>query len=501
MEQIETTNKYKREAINQIVENQALQDKILKENKSLYVFNKYVLKATDGEGKVDLAPFHKELCNFVQDNIHKKKLILVPRSHLKSTLITFGYSLFRIVQDPSIRILIQNATYQTAADFVRSIKRHLEGNEDLIRIFGSLAENPEEWSENRLTLRSSKSGSQGKEPTVTGWGIETSKTGQHYDLIIHDDLVERENIGTREQIEKTILRYKDSLDLLEPNGQMIVIGTRWTDGDLYSWILDKDNRISQSYDMFRRKAFEWDGDIESALRDGNVNSILWPEKFNLKALATLYREKGPYEFSCQYLNDPVPDSDATFKREWFHYYDPADLSGKLFNTYVTVDPAISLEKEADFTAIVTTSIDQYGNIYIREAIRAKLTPKQIIEELFRVHERWHPQKIGIEDVAYQKTLAYSLREEAARRGRYLPVEEVSPGVRSKDQRIRGLQPLYAAGKVFHSKVMANLTYLEDELIRFPRGQHDDVIDALSYSLALYNKPREKKGYLSNRYLY
>src|SRR3990167_9458088 len=199
---METTNKYKQEAIKQIVENQTLQDKILKENKSLYVFNKYVLKATAGDGKVDLAPFHKELCNFVQDNIHKKKLILVPRSHLKSTLITVGYSLFRIVQDPTIRILIQNATYQTAADFVRSIKRHLEGNEDLIRIFGSMADNPEEWSENRLTLRTAKAGSQGKEPTVTGWGIETSKTGQHYDLIIHDDLVERENIGTREQIEK-----------------------------------------------------------------------------------------------------------------------------------------------------------------------------------------------------------------------------------------------------------------------------------------------------------
>ncbi len=491
-------------ALDQLEKEQSLQQSLLKEKakSSLYIFNKYVLKNEEGEGKVDLAPFHKELCDFVQTNMKKKKLILLPRGHLKSTLITVGYSLFKIVQDPKIRILIQNAGYQTAADFVRAIKRHLEFNEDLIKLYGALAEDPEEWSENRITLRSAKVSEQGKEPTVTGWGVETTKTGQHYDLIIHDDLVERENIGTRDQIQKVILRYKDSLDLLEPGGQMIVIGTRWTDGDLYSWILDKENNVINSYETMIEKALKWEGPLEDALQTGeNVKSYLWPAKFDQGELWSRFREKGPYEFSCQYLNDPVPADDATFRKEWFHYYEPTDIKGKLFNTYVTVDPAISMAKEADNTAIVTTSIDQYGNIFIREVIRAKLKPSEIINELFRVAERWHPNMIGIEDVAYQKALAYNLREEAARRGRHLPIQEVSPGARTKDQRIKALQPLYAAGKVFHYRVMPNNIYLEDELLRFPRGQHDDVIDALSYTLALYAKPREKRAYFENRYIY
>ncbi len=431
-------------ALDQLEKEQALQQSLLKEQakNSLYIFNKYVLKVEEGEDKVALAPLHKELCNFVQDNRKKKKLILLPRGHLKSTLVTVGYSLFRIVNDPKIRILIQNSGYQTAADFVRAIKRHLEFNEDLIRLYGALADDPEEWSENRITLKSAKVSEQGKEPTVTGWGVETSKTGQHYDLIIHDDLVERENIGTGEQIQKIILRYKDSLDLLEPGGQMIVIGTRWTDGDLYSWIMDKENNVIGSYETMKRKALKWEGSLETALQTGeNVQEYLWEAKFNKGELWTRYQEKGPYEFSCQYLNDPVPADDATFKKEWFQYYEPTDIRGKLFHTYTTVDPAISLAKEADNTAIVTTSIDQYGNIFIREVIRAKLKPSQIINELFRVAERWHPNRIGIEDVAYQKALSYNLREEAARRGRHLPVEEVSPGARTKDQRIKALQPL------------------------------------------------------------
>lgn len=488
----------------QYLEEAALQDKLLKDKASqdLYIFNKYVLNVEEGEDKVDLAPFHKQLCHFVTDNIKKKKLILIPRGHLKSTLVTVGYSLFRIANNPAVRILIQNATYQTAADFVRAIKRHLEGNETFVRLFGNLAEGAQEWSENRITLKYSKATYKGKEPTVTGWGVETAKTGQHYDLVIHDDLVERENIGTKEQIEKVILRYKDSLDLLDPGGQMIVIGTRWMDGDLYDWIMDKDNHVIANYDVMIKKALDWEGNIIQSLQTGDgIKSILWPQKFNQRELWSRYREKGPYEFATQYLNEVHPAEDAKFKRDWFQYYEPSDITGKLFNTYITIDPAISMKKEADFTAMVVTSIDQYGNIFIREVLKAKLQPRHIINELFKLAERWHPNMIGVEDVAYQKALSYSIREEAARRGRHLPIQEVSPGARSKDQRIQALQPLYAAGKVFHWRQMPNNQYLEDELLRFPRATHDDIIDALSYSLALFAKPREKSSYFANRYLY
>jgi hypothetical protein len=56
-----------------------------KAGKNLYLFNKYVLGAEKGdENFVPLGAFHKTLCNFVQDRPDKKKLILIPRSHLKT---------------------------------------------------------------------------------------------------------------------------------------------------------------------------------------------------------------------------------------------------------------------------------------------------------------------------------------------------------------------------------------------------------------------------------
>ena len=81
---------------------------------NLFKFNKLILKVEEGKGKFPLAPFHKQMCEFVEKNKRKKKLMLVPRSHLKSTLITVGYSLQQLLANPGIRILVANATYDLA---------------------------------------------------------------------------------------------------------------------------------------------------------------------------------------------------------------------------------------------------------------------------------------------------------------------------------------------------------------------------------------------------
>ena len=89
-----------------------------------------------------------------------------------------------------------------------------------------------------------------------------------------------------------------------------------------------------------------------------------------------------------------------------------------------------------------------------------------------------------------------------KRNLWLPLKEVKPQLRTKETRIRGLQPLYANQKVFHNKAMANTVYLEDELLRFPLGKHDDIIDALAYGLDFWY-PGKRKVNVNHgrRYLY
>src|SRR3990167_1864398 len=97
----------------------------------LLKFNRFVLEVEKGKDNVPLAPVHQEMCEFIDKNKKRKKLLLIPRAHLKSTVVTVGRALQAIVTNPSVRILIANATYGNACSFLTEIKRHLKFNEKI----------------------------------------------------------------------------------------------------------------------------------------------------------------------------------------------------------------------------------------------------------------------------------------------------------------------------------------------------------------------------------
>jgi predicted phage terminase large subunit-like protein len=464
-----------------------------KAGKSLFHFNKFVLQAEKGdEAFVPLGSFHRELCNFVTDQQDRKKLILIPRSHLKSKLITIGYSTFRIIQNPKIRILIYSATWQMAVDLHMSIQNILKGNETIHLLWGNFSQGAREWSQDKTRLEVNDK----REATITAAGVDNNLVGGHYDLIIMDDVVNRDNIGTADQIEKVLKKFRDSLDLLEPHGQLVVIGTRWHDADLYGWIQEKDNQVISDFDVLIKRAYEGD------LMTGENFIPLWPGKFDQEGFRKLLRAEGWAHFSAQYMNDPVPEENATFKRQYIRYYESPDTRGKYLSKFLLIDPAISLKKEADYSAFIVLGVDEYNYLYILDIIRGHLSPSDIINTIFLLQERWQINDVGIEQVAFQKTLAYSLREDPRFRLRPFHITELKPNERSKDERIKGLQPLYEAGKVLHNRLLPNNIYLEDELIRFPNGRHDDLIDALSYATDIIypaKQPASRSG--GHKWLY
>lgn len=464
--------------------------------KDLFKFNRFVLEIEKGKGMLPMDTVHKEMCAFIDKDKKKKKLTLIPRGHLKSTVITVGRTTQAICADPTVRILIANATYTLACSFLTEVKRALKFNEKIKMIWGDLTENNEKWSENQITLDKSKGGAGKKEPTVTAMGVESNLTSQHYDIIIGDDLVNKDYVNTKEQIQKTIDFYKECLNLLEPGGELILIGTRWDDKDLYGWIMDPDNNVLEEFDVFIREAYT--GSLEAS----EEFQALYPQKFTQKHLQNLRAQQGPYIFSCQYMNTPISKEDADFRSDWFKEYDQTDIKGRPLNIFTAIDPAISLEKEADFTAMVTVGVDEFGLIYILDLQRLKVTPSDLIDKIFEVGRTFHPLVLGIEDVAFQRTLQYTLSEEMKERNEFLPIRPIKPQNRTKDQRIRGLQPLYANGRILHNKDLRNMKDLEDELLRFPRGKHDDMIDALSYLLDfMFQVNRRKKEHRKGSYLY
>lgn len=500
---IEVVNPTLKKMREQIVAQEELFLVMLKEKatKSLFGFNRYILKAEAGDSNfVPLAPFHKVLCNFIQDRLDKRKLVLIPRSHLKTKLISVGYSTMKICNNPKIRVLIYSATWKMATDIHTNIQKNLQSCERVLQIYGDLTINATEWSQDRTRLFPNDK----REPTVTAAGIDNNLVGGHYDLIILDDVVNRDNIGTMEQIQKVITRYRDCLDLLEPHGELIVVGTRWHDSDLYGWIMDPSNEAMDNYLTLESighpeimRAFE--GDIYS---DEGFKP-LWEGKFTRKDFLAKLKEEGWGHFSSQYLNDPVPEADAIFKRTWFKYYTSDDIRGKLLNKFLLIDPALSLKKDADYTAMLVIGVDEWNNIFVLDIVRSRLSPNDLINEVFRLRDKWKLVDVGIEDIAFQRVIGYSLREDVRFKKDPFHITELKPNERSKDQRIKGLQPLYENGKVFHDKSVPGTVYLEDELVRFPRTKNDDTIDALAYAPDVMFPSRQVRGrkHSRHRYLY
>jgi predicted phage terminase large subunit-like protein len=207
----------------------------------------------------------------------------------------------------------------------------------------------------------------------------------------------------------------------------------------------------------------------------------------------------------EYFNEPLSEENQIFRRDFFRYYNDYqlnDIKKKPHRIYTLVDPAISKKTSADFTAIVTLLVDIMGRIYWLEIIRERLNPMETIRALFAAYERWRPEKVGVETVAYQKALVFFIEEEKKRTAslvKNMIIQEIRADS-DKERKIRALQPKYAIGSVFHRENDPMTRILEQELLRFPKAAHDDIIDAGSGVFQLIIPPRKPVMEAHNKFL-
>ena len=203
---------------------------------------KYLSKEFLGMSKWD-DNLHDDLAAYLE-NSGKYKLILIPRGHLKSSLVTVAWSIQQLLRNPDYRILIRNAVWDQSRRFLGQIQGYLEDSK-LPLIFGQFTSQKAIWTKEELEIRQRKN--KKASPSIMTAGLETSLTGLHFDIIIDDDLVNDKNTSTKEQIQKVIDVYNDSFNLLDRGGIHVVVGTRWNVRDLYGHILSTDiatvNRI------------------------------------------------------------------------------------------------------------------------------------------------------------------------------------------------------------------------------------------------------------------
>ncbi len=414
---------------------------------------------------------HKPLCDKVGNQDSKKRLWLWPRGFFKTSIINVGHTIQLILNNPNIRILLAMSTLDNAKEKLAEIKSQFLFNEHFRFLFPEFCPKSGDWGTQIAVTVPNRTDFTKAEGTIEAVGTEQKITGRHYDYLKKDDLVTPETVTTEEQIKKTIDWDKYTISLFEnPQvGREDYIGTRYHDADLYGEII-------------RNKP-----EIKAELLRAVENGIpLFPERFDLKTLASIKQDQGSYIFSTQYMNDPISAEDADFKKEWIKYYKEIEYPKGCYITAV-IDPAISTTKGSCFSAITICGMSALKKIYLRYTFRNRILPHKLIDKIFDINELFKRsgepiRKWGIEVVAFQKLLKYDLQREAKKRGIYIPIVELKTDTtKSKEARILGLQPYFFRGQVL---LKSDMFELEEEILRFPRGKYKDLIDSLAYHLDL-----------------
>jgi predicted phage terminase large subunit-like protein len=329
-------------------------------------------------------------------------------------------------------------------------------------------------------------------------GVKGQPTSRHYNLIVEDDTVapDFDELGqemlapTHEDVQKAIAWHRLCTPLLTnpKDDEIMVVGTRWYEHDLISHIQEKETH----YKVIERSCRE-NAQGESDPR----GEVTYPERFDAQTLHEIEQSLGPYFYSTLMLNRPISVGNMVFKPEWIRYYEQLPPRRSL-HVYTTVDcatdPELSTTRpdKLDYSTVLTAGKDVLsGDIYVLEYFRARCSPGEHTAAIFDHVQRWNPIKVGYEDIAYQKSLDYWLKDLMRQHQKFFILEAVKrQGRKSKETHIMGLQPIFASGSIL---IRRHHKELESELLTFPRGQHDDLLDTLAMQTPMWAMTRKAQS--------
>ena len=168
-----------------------------------------------------------------------------------------------------------------------------------------------------------------------------------------------------------------------------------------------------------------------------------------------------------------------FKPDWII---PSSDIPEIAAKFTAVDPAISEKDEADDSVICTMGIDYNGVIHELETISGKWSFDELLNNCVAAYSRHKPSFFGVEYVAFQKALGDVLNKLG------VPVTEL------KDDTDKVRRAISVTHFFEQNIVRINEQKTQKQLLEFPKGQHDDIVDSVVYCLKLI------KDFASDKYI-
>jgi predicted phage terminase large subunit-like protein len=399
----------------------------------------------------------------------RRLAITLPPRHLKSHCASVALPAFWLGQDPAARIMCVSYGQELAEKLSRDC-RALMASAWYRRLFGTRL-SPERRAVAEFTT------------DAGGYRLATSVggvvTGRGADVIIIDDpmkpeqaLSEAQRRAVNEFYDHTLYSRLDDKN----RGRVVLIMQRLHEDDLLGHVLRQED-----WDVVALPAIaERDEAHLAATRYGRrsfgrpAGAALHPERESLDTLARIRATIGEWNFAGQYQQAPAPLGGGIVKREWLLFYEN-HLLPEFDRVLQSWDTASKPSELADYSVGTTWGV-KGARLFLLNVFRRRLDYPSLKRAVCEQAGLYQPGTILIED----KSSGTQLIQELAHEGLYAVTRYQPTG--DKVMRLHAQSGLFENGLVHLPKEAHWLDAYVQELTAFPRGRHDDQVDATAQAL-------------------
>ena len=407
------------------------------------------------------------LCDLVT-NIEKTSqriiIINIPPRNLKSTLISVLWPAWLLGKDPAKRIMV--ASYcQKLSNKLSLDTRFIMSCPWYKSAFPKL-EIAQDQNEKHKFMTSQ----QGFRMAVSTSGMVTGEGG---DILILDDPHNPREIFSDKLRNKTINWFEQVFSSRLNNqkkGKIILVMQRLHFQDLAGYLIEKGGcRVINLPIIFDRNQEVYIGNKLKTIAKGN---LLDPERFDLSAIENIRMQLGQAAFSAQYLGTPILMSGNFVKKDQMNFSE--DLPSQPDQIIQSWDSASCKGSNSDYS-VCTTWFIKDEKFYLVDLFREKCNfteLKQAVQNCWKKHE---PDLILVEG----KSSGLAIFDEMVAQN--MPAVKISPK-EDKVSRLMHVLCYFENRRVVFCQGAYNFVELQNELLQFPQGAHDDQVDSITQFL-------------------
>lgn len=399
----------------------------------------------------------------------RRLLVQMPPRHGKSTLVSHYFPAWYMATHPGHKLIL--ASYE--AEFARTWGWKSRGAFNaLAPELAGLRLNPDAASASHwVTTDGGEVQTAGVGGPVTGKGADV--------LVLEDPVKNAEEAESALQRDRLWDWYRSvAYTRLEASGAIVLVMTRWHQDDLAGRLLRETAAGGEAWDVLRLPALAETGDVLGRAE----GEPLWPERFDLAALATIRATVGPYWWAALYQGRPSPPEGGMIKRAWWsRWAEPAPPMSRII---ISWDTAFKAARGADWSVAEVWGLAANG-YYLLDLWRGQVGFPDLLKAMREMATRWPGGLHVVEEAGSGQSMVQVARRETA-----LPVIGI-PVTASKIARVNAVIGQIEAGRCFVPA--APRWWVGDfieECAAFPQGEHDDIVDAATLALGyLIQLPR------------